>query len=375
MIIFLSVIIILLLILYGVDFAFYLKSRFCRFHIGRIEEESWREAVLNIAEKWVKRTPVVKKTDNSRFVLLDMINGEYKDSSIQAFQIASLLLGVIEATENDYTEKYIKNGNWIKLSKQPDSAMLAYVLLKTTKNEQLLEHAMDEVYNILQKASDEDNLIAYTGNAYDTARYVDTLGMVCPFLVKYGITYNHPEAIYQSFKQLEFYHDYGLYQGTALPNHAINVKTKLPLGVYGWGRGSAWYIIGLMDTYAEFPSGEKKETLKQWIKEAADCYIKYQYNDGGFGYILQKDNSFDSSVTAAFAWFYTECCRLFNEKKYEAVATHALTKLRKVTRISGAIDWSQGDTKGIGIFSQTFDTMPFTQGFTLRALYVKDRWH
>lgn len=373
MIIVLIIIIILLLLLYGVDITFYIKKRYCRFHIGRMDEKAWRAAVEKTAKKWVRHTPVVKKNDNSRYVLIDMIKGEYRDSSIQAFQTASLLLGVIEATGKDYTEQFIRNGNWIKLSEQPDSAMLAYALLKSSDNKQSLESAMDEVYFVLGKASDENGLIAYTGNADDTARYVDVLGMVCPFLAKYGITYNHPEAVNQSFKQLEFYHENGLYSGTALPNHAINVKTKLPLGVYGWGRGTAWYIIGLMDTYKEFPSGEKKETLKRWIKEAAERLGSFQYNDGGFGYILQKDNSFDSSVTSAMAWFYSECSLLFEEKSYETIAKKALERLRKATRITGAIDWSQGDTKGIGVFSQTFDIMPFTQGFTLRAIYTKDR--
>lgn len=36
------------------------------------------------------------------------------------------------------------------------------------------------------------------------------------------------------------------------------------------------------------------------------------------------------------------------------------------TRRSGEIDFSQGDTKGIGIYSQTYNIMPFTQGIVTR---------
>ena len=39
------------------------------------------------------------------------------------------------------------------------------------------------------------------------------------------------------------------------------------------------------------------------------------------------------------------------------------------TRMTGAIDWCQGDTKGIGVFSQMYDTMPFAQGMALRAVH------
>lgn len=373
MIIVLSIVNILLLILYGVDFAFYLRNRFCRYHIGRMDKNTWEAAVLKTAKKWINRTPVVKKTDNSRYILIDMLKGEYKDSSIQAFQTASLLLGLIDATNDNYLSNYIRKGKWINLSQKPDSAMLAYAMMKCSDNPESIEFAMDEVYNILQKATDDNGLIAYTGNPKDTARYVDVLGMVCPFLARYGLTYHHAEAVNKAFEQLDFFHDYGMYSSTDLPNHAVNVESKLPIGVYGWGRGTAWYFIGLMDTYKEFPVGEQKEILKLWIKEAAECYKSFQYDDGGFGYILQKNNSFDSSVTAAMAWFYAECAELFEVEEYDNVSKRALEKLRKVTRITGAIDWSQGDTKGIGVFSQTFDIMPFTQGFAIRALYVKDR--
>ena len=45
-------------------------------------------------------------------------------------------------------------------------------------------------------------------------------------------------------------------------------------------------------------------------------------------------------------------------------------KIKSATRITGKVDWCQGDTKGIGVHSQTFDIMPFAQGFTLRAALI-----
>lgn len=40
----------------------------------------------------------------------------------------------------------------------------------------------------------------------------------------------------------------------------------------------------------------------------------------------------------------------------------------KVTRRNGIIDFSQGDTKDIGVYSQLFDKMPFTQGLAIRSI-------
>ena len=42
----------------------------------------------------------------------------------------------------------------------------------------------------------------------------------------------------------------------------------------------------------------------------------------------------------------------------------------KATMRDGAIDCCQGDTHGIGSFSQTFDIMPFAQGMALRGIRV-----
>ena len=50
-------------------------------------------------------------------------------------------------------------------------------------------------------------------------------------------------------------------------------------------------------------------------------------------------------------------------------AQKSLQYLQSVTQRNGAIDFSQGDTKAIGVYSQNFDILPFTQGFVLKTLY------
>ena len=363
----------LLIFLYAVDFFHYLINRFCRYHIGRMNVSEWEEAVYKKALKWKKHPPIVKKSDNSRYIFIDIITGNYKSDSIQAFQTAALLLGIEEMDEEDISSLFLDNNKWKKKPTKPDVAMLAYAILKSADNPMSIKSSMDEVYSLLQNSTDEMGIISYTGDKTNTARYVDALGMVCPFLVKYGIDYNIPDAIKQAYEQLCFFYKFGMYPGTVLPNHAVHIHSKLPLGVYGWGRGTGWYVIGLLDTYNEMPACEYKDSIEKMILEAAECYKVFQYSDGGFGCILPRDNRYDSSVTAVMAWFYLECSDIFNNQEYETIAIKALEKLRSVTRRNGAIDWSQGDTKEIGVFSQTFDIMPFTQGFALRAIALTRR--
>lgn len=360
---------------FAVDFYFYLINRYCRFHIGRWGKKSWEEAVCRVAVKWAKRTPTVKITDNSRYILLDMLQGKYRSHSIQSWQNAAIILGLLE--KNDIhaacksSKRFINShGQWVEQPVAVDSAMLAYAILKAIDNPGYVKPAMDFMISLINQNTDDNGLISYTGGRDNPERYVDTIGLVCPFLALYGRVYHVPYYEDLAYQQLKFYHDYGLLPGTQLPNHAINAESKLPLGVYGWGRGVAWYVLGLMDTYCELQNNRYRNDVRTWILAAAESYIYHQHLDGGFGSIMQRHSSYDSSCTAVMAYFFAACGLLSNHTQYMQTAEHCLKKLKSVTRITGEIDWCQGDTKEIGIFSQTYDIMPFAQGFTLRAISI-----
>ena len=370
---------ILSIIIFGVDFYFYMLNRYCRYHIGRWNNyDEWLSNVKNISIKWTRKTPVVKMTDNNRLMVIDMINGKYKHNNIQSWQLGGLLLGLCECNDKEAKEainkliiKLIdKDGNWVTKPTNVDCGLLSYAILKNSKDYKKIKPAMDYSIGIIEKNICEDGMIAYTSDKNVDERYVDTVGFVCPFLQLYSNIYAEEKFSKISLEQINQYNKYGLLHDTYLPNHAYNPKNKLPLGVYGWGRGVAWYVIGLIDTYIEIKDSDEKLILKQNIKNVADSYINYQREDGGFGSILQNERTYDSSATAVLAYFYSRCYEIFENPKYLEVSNKCLQKIKSVTRITGKVDWCQGDTKGIGVHSQTFDIMPFAQGFTLRAALI-----
>lgn len=370
---------ILSIIIFGVDFYFYMLNRYCRYHIGRWNNyDEWLSNVKNISIKWTRKTPVVKMTDNNRLMVIDMINGKYKNNNIQSWQLGGLLLGLCECDDKEAKEainklivKLIdKDGNWVTKPTNVDCGLLSYAILKNSRDYKKIKPAMDYSIGIIEKNICEDGMIAYTSDKNVDERYVDTLGFVCPFLQLYSNIYAEEKFSKISLEQINQYNKYGLLHDTYLPNHAYNPKNKLPLGVYGWGRGVAWYVIGLIDTYIEIKDSDEKLILKQNIKNIADSYINYQGEDGGFGSILQNERTYDSSATAVLAYFYSRCYEIFENPKYLEVSNKCLQKIKSVTRITGKVDWCQGDTKDIGVHSQTFDIMPFAQGFTLRAALI-----
>lgn len=360
-----------------VDYCAWLYDRYCRFHIGRWESrERWADSVYKVVLKWSKKTPTVKIKDHTRYLLIDKISGKNRSGSIQSWQNAAVILGLLEKGDRDAANRAVNrfinsDGNWKKPPVTVDSGMLSYALIKASEEPEKIRPAMDYMRELIVSRVGDDGIISYCKDKNEPEKYVDTLGLACPFLALYAKTYGDKKAQRIAFDQLSFYHDKGLLENTQLPNHAVNSKTGIPLGVYGWGRGVAWYVIGLVDTYFEIEDESVSATLRQWIKDCAEDYIKYQRPDGGFGSWLTRSTTYDSSATAALAYFYKCCAFIFADKKYDSVAERAIERLLKVTRITGMIDFCQGDTKGIGIFSEAYGIMPFAQGMALRAVEYK----
>ena len=136
------------------------------------------------------------------------------------------------------------------------------------------------------------------------------------------------------------------------------------MGLCGWGRGTGWFLLGLIETY----SITKDKELVRIISELVNVYEIYQMQNGAFSSNVQLKSGADSSITAVMAYFYSFCAKEFGNERYKKIAQKAFKYLMSVTRRNGEIDFSQGDTKGIGFYSQTFDIMPFTQGITNLAV-------
>jgi len=224
---------------------------------------------------------------------------------------------------------------------------------------------------LIQDLVGTDGTVAYRKYTTDY-RFVDTIGFICPFLVLYGVKFNKPEAIDLSIKQITTFNENGLLSNTNIPCHTYNIKTNLPVGLFGWGRGMGWYAIGLIDAWRILPAENSyKKVLELSVISFAKTAITFQNENGSWYWIvLDKSARMDSSTTATLAWF------LANASSIESISTicisakeKALEYLKSVTRRDGAIDFSQGDTKAIGIHSNEFDILPFTQGFCLRTIY------
>ncbi len=357
-----------------------------RIYIGRFtDKDIWKQAITKKAVKWLNNTPKMKVTDNTRFVLLDMVKGNYSRSAIQHWQEASLLLGLSEhlKSNNDnevkreierfLNGKFNKEGQWIDKPNHVDGAILAYAIMKIDFVEtKRYRQALDYTWDLIKNHIGEGGTVGYRKSMMDY-RYVDTVGFICPFLVTYGTRFNQQECVDLAVKQIKEYEKNGILGEHYIPCHAYKVESKVPLGLYGWGRGLGWYAIGLIDAWIELPENSQyKSILEQSVEKFAKACIKTQQKNGSWNWTITRNETRpDSSTTATLGWF------LVNAAKIDKISSDCLDSvdksiqyLMKVTRRKGEVDFSQGDTKDIGVYSMLFNILPFTQGFCLRVISI-----
>ena len=346
-----------------------------RIKIGRYtNQKEWQKKILEKSLSWLNLMPKTKIKDENKLIVLDILNNKYTNKTLQSWQEASLLLGLNEAYQKNenpkikyeilkfVNSKIDKQGNWIVEPKEVDTALLAFAISEIPFLDREIKPALDFIYNLIVSKIGKETTVMYRNTTHNY-RYVDTIGFICPFLTKYGIEFQKEEAIHLAVSQIKNFEKYGMLENK-ISCHAYEVNTKNPLGIFGWGRGLAWFIIGTLETFKILPEKHlEKKYLQNLLQLIAETLIKFQRKDGSFAWnLLDEHSRSDSSATAVFAWFFKEM-NLKNE------AQKSLQYLQSVTQRSGAIDFSQGDTKTMGVYSQKFEILPFTQGFVLKTLY------
>ncbi len=374
------IIILLILILAAVllvtafDYVPEIVNMFKRRGIGDFDSpEEWLDKAENRAEQWlVNGIPVVPRDAQKRFVIFDIIKGIYKFKSIQHWQEASVLLAMNEISPesaSSFIDEKISQSDFFETDRV-DIAMLAYAMLENSEADKIsIKPQMDTVAQMLLEKFGRLGRIPYSRN--EDVCFVDTIGMVCPFLIKYAVVYNNDAALYAAVKIIKDYSEKGVHSELGLPVHCYDIKNSAPLGIYGWGRGSGWWAYGLADSFMQLSRTdgylEEKAVILKELLRFADTVLEYQLSSGAFDRNLLSPSGEDSSATSMLAYFFAYAGKLTEKKQYTEAASKALEYIYSVTRRDGTVDYSQGDTIGVGFYSTAAIVVPAAQGFALRA--------
>lgn len=315
-----------------------------RIHIGRwTDRKQWQEALEKKAWQWLKKAPTVRTSNNTRLLLWDVLTGRYRNKTVQSWQDAGLLLGLGEEACCQYAAAH---PNLFKDGFDTDHALLAFALANYGYlNKDQKQVALD----FFKQYIDQGASIPYRKHV-ERIHFVDTIGMVVPFL--------HQEGLYEAAARQVVDFDKALLRGV-FPAHAYNLDTNLPLGVHDWARGLGWYILGLIFS-------DEVADHRGRITRLADALLPLQKADGGYAcFLFNRAERMESSGTALIGLLMMKSFELTLDKKYLDCASRIERALMSATRRDGSLDYCQSDTMGIGYYSQIFSTMPFAQGMAL----------
>ena len=131
------------------------------------------------------------------------------------------------------------------------------------------------------------------------------------------------------------------------------------MGVCDWGRGTGWYILGLLAS----------DHQRDRILRLAGRMLDLQRPDGSFGsFLFNPSSPKESSATVLAGHLFVRAYEMTEDTVFLEAAQRCLRALMTMTRRDGAVDYAQGDTLAISLYSSCLDILPFVQGMTLSLL-------
>jgi rhamnogalacturonyl hydrolase YesR len=311
-------------------------------------EYTWKIALSTLAGEWAHRT--------------------YKEAEDLA------------ALESLFAYNIDQQGDWLTPIDRVAYAMKGYSLLYLAQVTAEKRYCR-AVNQLAEKLLSSHPRAADGSLPYDTnteAILVDSLAMICPFLARYGQQYRHTEAMEVSANQLEQFVARCVDPDTKLPYHGYFAGGPTRLGLQGWGRGTGWYMLGLIDTLSEMSQAQAgyAELLQAYVS-AANSVRTFQREDGHWSWvILHRKDTPDSSTTSLIGYSILRGMQLgILDRSFRDVIATALQALVGQTRPDGIVDGSLAECRGLGKYPQQYEPTLWLQGATtaLAALYFGEK--
>lgn len=194
--------------------------------------------------------------------------------------------------------------------------------------------------------------------------FVDSIGLACPFLYRYGVVGKRTDAMELAVKQIVNFLAYGMDGVTGLPYHGYCMKTTLKYGIIGWGRGVGWLLRGMAGCMGtEYGAGRLGDSFISLV----DAALAYQHRDGYFSWQLQAmDGPVDTSATGMICQALRQGMELgvLREARYESALQTGKGAIRKSVRDGHVYDCS-GECEGLGQYPQRYGAYPWSLGSAL----------
>ena len=212
--------------------------------------------------------------------------------------------------------------------------------------------------------TDEMGSFPYRAVQADGCIFVDSIGLACPFLYRYGAAYHKNDAMELAVKQIVNFLAYGMDGSTGLPYHGYSMKTMCKYGIIGWGRAVGWLLRGMIGCMS---TGYGRERLKDAYVQLVEATLTYQRGDGYFSWQLQAaDGPADTSATGMICAALRQGIdqKILIGPKYEQALRAGRNAIRRSIRDGKVYDCS-GECEGFGQYPQRYGAYPWALGSAL----------
>lgn len=267
-------------------------------------------------------------------------------------------------------------GKKIKCFEDVYLGMALIDLQQVTGNEKY-KSAIDSIFAYLKNyETDEMGSFTVKDKKKNEYFYAETIGMLCPFLAKYGKTYDNPDATSMAVTQIQNFVRLGIDEKTMLPYHAIDVKSQMKMGIIGWGQAVGKLMMGMAETlYYMDSENPGYEIVKQAFRRIVDKVEAYQLEGGLYTWQLSaKEGPVD---TAASAMILYAIALSLEDKVLIGIHRNRLLRgieaLKMCIQEDGTLPGAAAESNGINNYPMEFGSYPWGLGPALSLLVLTEK--
>lgn len=254
------------------------------------------------------------------------------------------------------------------------SGLALIELHKITKDEIYKKGADAIAEYLFHHETDERGSLIYRPAQKNGYIFADMIGMVCPFLCKYGVTYDSNTAINLAVTQINNFITYGMDEKTGLPYHGYELESGMKYGIIGWGRAVGWLMLGMAETLALLDENRSDyETIKQAYRRMVDKVEAYQLAGGWYTWQLPaREGPVDTSATAMILYSIAHSL----ETKvligiHRSRMMRGLEALQSIV-INGEIPNALAECQGFSMYPQVYGAYPWSLGPALSLFVITE---
>lgn len=271
-----------------------------------------------------------------------------------------------------YADRFLKRKCRMYYLDDAYSGLVLIELHQLTKEEKYKQAADAVAEYLFQHETDDMGSLLYRPAQKNGYVFADMIGLVCPFLCKYGVLYDNHTAINLAVTQITNFIAYGMDEKTGLPYHGYELESGMKYGIIGWGRAVGWLMIGMSETLALLDEHHQSyDVIKQSYRRMVDKVEAYQLAGGWYTWQLPaKEGPVDTSATAMIL-----SAIAYSLEKKTLIGIHKSRMVRGLEALQsivtdGEIPNALAECQGFCMYPQTYGKYPWSLGPAL-SLFVR----